>query len=204
MLFQTFDKYLTNKRGVIHVGANTGQERDWYVIQEFEQVLWFEPDVRSFRQLLDNIKGYKNQMAFNIGIHDEIKSAILHISNNAGESSSILEFGTHSKYHPDVKYIEDQEVRLMRMDNFLFLTGRDINDFNFLNVDVQGVELNVIKSFGSLLNKLDYIYAEINDEELYKGCALVDEIDSYVAQYGFERKETVMTKSHWGDAFYMR
>jgi hypothetical protein len=66
------------------------------------------------------------------------------------------------------------------------------------------VELNVIKSFGNLLNRLDYIYAEVNEEEVYKGCALVTEIDHYVAQFNFERKETCMTSNKWGDAFYIK
>jgi hypothetical protein len=90
------------------------------------------------------------------------------------------------------------------MDNFLFLTGRVIDDFNFLNVDVQGTELNVIKSFGNLINRLDYIYAEVNEEEVYKGCPLVSEIDSYLSQFDFVRRETCMTKFKWGDAFYIK
>jgi FkbM family methyltransferase len=204
MLFKTFEKYLTNKRGVIHVGANVGEERDWYKEQGFTQVLWFEPNTQIFRELSRNLIGYENNLAFNIGIHDELKTANLHIASNAGQSSSILEFGTHSTYRPDITYVGDQEIKLMRMDNFLFLTGRDIKDFNFLNVDVQGVELNVLKSFSSMLGALDYLYVEVNEEELYKGCALVTEIDYYVAQFGFNRVATHMTKNKWGDAFYMK
>jgi FkbM family methyltransferase len=204
MLFKTFEKYLVNRRGAIHVGANVGEERDWYKEQGFNQVLWFEPNTQIFRILQENIKGYENNLAFNIGIHDTLKNAKLHISNNAGQSSSILELGTHKEHHPTVHYVKDEDIRLMRMDNFLFLTGRDNNDFNFLNVDVQGVELNVIKSFGSMIGALDYLYVEVNEEELYKGCALITEIDYYVAQYGFERKATHMTKNKWGDAFYIK
>jgi FkbM family methyltransferase len=204
MLFKSFEKHLIQRRGVIHVGANTGEERNWYKEQGFKQVLWFEPNISIFRELQENIKGYENNVAFNIGIHDTLKNAKLHISNNAGQSSSILELGTHKQHHPSVHYIEDQEIKLMRMDNFLFLSGRDIKDFNFLNVDVQGVELNVIKSFGNMLGGLDYIYAEVNEEEVYKGCALITEIDYYVAQYKFERVDTCMTKNKWGDAFYVK
>jgi FkbM family methyltransferase len=204
MLFKTFEKYLTDRRGAIHVGANVGEERNWYKEQGFSQVLWFEPNFSIFGQLQENIKGYENNLAFNIGIHDILKTAKLHISSNAGQSSSILELGTHKEHHPTVHYIRDEDIRLMRMDNFLFLTGRNIKDFNFLNIDVQGVELNVIKSFGSMFRALDYLYVEVNEEELYKGCALVTEIDYYVSQYGFERKATYMTSNKWGDAFYMK
>lgn len=204
MLFKTFEKYLSTRRGAIHIGANVGEERDWYKDQGFNQVLWFEPNLIVFRQLLENIKDYENNIAFNIGIHDILKTATLHVSNNEGQSSSILELGTHREHHPAVHYVRDEEIRLMRMDNFLFLTGRDIKDFNFLNIDVQGVELNVLKSFGNMIGLLDYLYIEVNEEELYKGCALITEIDYYVAGYGFSRKATHMTVNKWGDAFYMR
>ena len=204
MLFKTFEKYITRRRGAIHVGAHTGGEKDWYREQGFNKVLWFEPNTRIFNQLVKNIEGYENNIAFNIGIHDKLKEAILHIANNDGQSSSILDLGTHKIHHPKVCYIRDQEIRLMRMDNFLFLTGRHIEDYNFLNVDVQGVELNVLKSFSFMLGKLDYLYIEVNEEELYKDCALIAEIDNYVSYYKFKRVATYMTKNKWGDAFYTK
>jgi hypothetical protein len=55
-----------------------------------------------------------------------------------------------------------------------------------------------------MLGSLDYLYIEVNEEELYKGCALITEIDYYVSKYGFERKLTHMTKNKWGDAFYIK
>lgn len=50
------------------------------------------------------------------------------------------------------------------------IRGININDYNFLNVDVQGSDLNVILSFGELLNKIDFVYSEINTVEVYEGC----------------------------------
>jgi len=202
MLFRSFEKYITNRKGAIHVGAHTGSEHEWYVQQGFTPVLWFEPNIEAFHDLCKNLEDHEDHVPFNIGIHDKLKEANLHIASNKGQSSSILEFGTHSDYRPDIKYVRDQEIKLMRMDNFLFLTGRDINNYNFLNIDVQGVELNVLKSFGGMLGVVDYIYTEINEEELYKGCALAAEIDHYVSQFGFKRKATHMTPNKWGDAFY--
>ena len=142
--------------------------------------------------------------AFNVGIHDIIEKTDLHIANNNGLSSSILELGTHKEHHPKVHYVRNQEINLMRMDSFFKNTSNKIEDFNFLNVDVQGVELNVIKSFGSLISKLDYIYTEVNEEELYVGCELVGEIDAYLKQFEFKKVATHMTRHKWGDAFYVK
>jgi hypothetical protein len=90
------------------------------------------------------------------------------------------------------------------MDDFLKEQNLDITQFNFLNIDVQGVELSVIKSFGDMIDKIDYIYTEVNTEELYVGGCLLNEIDSYLQKYNFIRCEIFMTKHNWGDAFYIK
>lgn len=197
-------KYIDCKRSALHVGGCIGEERDWYDEMNFDRVIWFEPNVGLFLQLQENISVYGNQVAVNLGIHDTLKEAVLHLANNRGQSSSILEFGKHLKYHPKVRYIDNQVIKLVRMDDWLKSNGFDIKDFNFLNVDVQGVELNVIKSFGDLIRQLDYVYTEVNEDYLYKNCCLVGEIDKYLLKYGFKRKITKMTPYEWGDALYTK
>jgi len=204
MLDTDFAKYVKKIKGVLHVGANTGQELNWYVERKVPRVLWFEPHSKSFAILKANIAEYENHEAFNLGIHDTLQSAALHIASNSAQSSSILDFGTHRRYYPRIKYIADQKIVLMRMDDFLQTNSIDINDFNFLNVDVQGVELNVMKSFGDSLDKLDYIYTEVNKEELYVGVDLLPEIDAYLDGIGFSRVALYMTPKHWGDALYVK
>jgi hypothetical protein len=54
------------------------------------------------------------------------------------------------------------------------------------------------------LNKVDYLYTEVNSDYVYKDCALVTELDEYLKNFGLERVETKWTNCKWGDAFYMR
>jgi FkbM family methyltransferase len=203
MLFTDLDKYITTRKGAIHIGANEGQERLWYAQNGFENVLWFEPNTKVFEILRENISMYKHHRYYNLGVHDTLKTAMLNISSNRGESSSILELGLHKKYYGKVKYIGQQEIELVRMD-YIFDELENINLYNFLNIDVQGVELNVIKSFGKYLSNIDYIYTEVNTGELYVGCCKLSEIDEYLKHHGFIRLMTKMTKSEWGDAFYKK
>lgn len=200
---ENFEQHLKKCRGAIHVGAHNGGERDWYINKGFKQVIWFEPNIQVFEELINNLKEFPNQTAYNIGIYDENKSAILHISSNRGESSSILELGLHKKYYPTVRYIRDEKIKLVRMDNFIDSKKINIDEFNFLNIDVQGVELNVIKSFDYWILKMDYIYVEVNEAELYVGCSLISDIDEYLKPYGFKRMFTYMTGKQWGDALYV-
>ena len=85
------------------------------------------------------------------------------------------------------------------------IKGININDYNFLNVDVQGSDLNVILSFGELLNKIDFVYSEINTVEVYEGCHTIDQFDDIMSIKGFERVMThIYHGGGWGDALYIK
>ena len=55
------------------------------------------------------------------------------------------------------------------------------------------------------LNHIQYIYTEVNTEEVYKGCNLIGEIDDYLHGFGFERvAQDIYSQFGWGDAFYIK
>lgn len=204
MLFTSFERHLKKRKGAIHIGGNVGEERFWYEKNGFNPVLWFEPYHKSFIELKKNICDINGQTAYNIGISDETKKAVLNISSNGGASSSLLDLKLHKKYHPKITYIDKQEIDLIRFDLFVEQNDIDMDNFNMLNIDVQGTELNVLKSFGNYLNKIDYILTEVNEDEVYDKCCLIDDLDSYLSKFNFKRLETHMTPYKWGDAFYSK
>jgi hypothetical protein len=73
-----------------------------------------------------------------------------------------------------------------------------------INIDVQGYELEVFKGAVKTLEIIDIIYAEINLEELYKDCVLVDELDAFLRKFGFIRILTQLAHKSWGDALYLK
>ena len=79
------------------------------------------------------------------------------------------------------------------------------NGINFLNIDTQGFELNVLKGAKNILNQIDVIYCEINFDYLYKKNALAHQVDSYLERFNFKRVYTI-TPYHptWGDAIYVK
>ena len=62
-----------------------------------------------------------------------------------------------------------------------------VKEFNFINIDVQGYELEVLKGARNTIESIDLILSEINKEEMYKGCAKVEDIDEFLAELGFQR-----------------
>lgn len=204
MIADKIEPFLKSLKGAIHVGANIGEERDWYAKMGFSNVLWFEPNMDLFSELQKNIKPFPGQEAFNIGIHDTLTSAKLHVANNNGQSSSILPFGTHRYNHPTVLHIKDIDIQLTRLDSFFEKTGKKVEDYNFLNIDVEGVELNVLKSLGDKLALMDYLYIEIHTWEVYVGNSLLVDVEKYLSEYKFIRAKVKMTKANYGDAFYIK
>lgn len=196
--------------GIIHCGAHHGEEAKDYCDNGVKQVIWFEANKNIMKHLYDNVKmlPMKNEFANEVLGDVDGKEVIFNITNN-GQSSSILPLGTHKVHHPQVHVVETQTLRTKRFDTFYKEKQAFLNlfDFDFINIDVQGAELMVLKGFGNLFTRFDNlkaIYCEVNEEELYEGAALVGEIDAYLSQFGFVRKITKMTEYKWGDALYLR
>tara|TARA_B100000965_G_scaffold362182_1_gene344050 strand:- start:137 stop:385 length:249 start_codon:yes stop_codon:yes gene_type:complete len=73
-----------------------------------------------------------------------------------------------------------------------------------INMDVQGYELEVLKGATETLKNINYVYCEVNRDEVYENNAYVEEIDEFLAGYGMERVETNWAGDIWGDALYIR
>lgn len=197
-LHQLIKKYNINFKGILHVGAHECEE-----LNEYEQyisrdkILWIEalPGKVYFCK-----NKYPNINIENAIVSDVIENIVFKVSNN-GQSSSMLDFGLHSKYHPRVHYITAFQGQTSLLKDIL--PKYNIN-YNFLNFDIQGAELKALKGMEEYLHNVDYLYTEVNSDYVYKDCALVTELDEYLKQFGLVRTETSWTDFNWGDAFYIK
>lgn len=191
-------------KGIIHIGAHEAEEYESYKDISVEKMIWIEanPDLIGF--LENKFNGIDNIKIFNEAIFDEEKSVSFKISNNL-QSSSILNLKEHKKLFPNIHYVKEIKTITKRFDNLCIEKDINIEDYNFLNVDVQGVDLNVILSFGKLLDNIDFVYSEINTVEVYEGCHTIDQFDSTMNSKGFERVMThIYHGGGWGDALYIK
>jgi len=197
-----FPKYGIKPNGVLHCGANVGEEAPVYLELGIKKQIWIEANPEIFLKLKSNISNNPDAIAYNTCIGDvQDQIVTFHVSNNGSQSSSILELGTHKIAHPEVNYVSEIKMRVDRID---YLFSR-LDGYDFLNIDLQGAELKALKGMGDLLNQFKWAYLEVNKEELYKGCALVGEIDEYLSHYGFKREETKWCgNTGWGDALYIK
>jgi len=189
-------------KGIIHIGAHIAEERDSYLSSGISNIIWIEgnPD------LVKRISHLNSDSEKVIGclISDvNTESTTFNITNN-GQSSSILNLDKHLIHHPQVQVEKSLILPTRRMDSIIEDHKIDMNRFNFLNLDIQGYELYALQGFGEYLHCIDFIYTEVNTDHLYENCPLINDIDQYLAYFGFERKETYITEFEWGDALYIK
>lgn len=201
---ELMDLYKIELNGVLHVGAHYCEELEVYHHHmgiPYNDMLWIEP-VKEFCDHGRN-RGVPNIYQALISNEDG-KEVNFNISNN-GESSSMLEFGTHKECHPQVEYVRQEKMITEKLDTFLAKNNLDPKKYHFWNIDVQGAELMVLQGGTDALQHAKMISIEVNEQELYKGCALLPEIDTFLDKAGFARVLTdIVPGCHWGDAIYIK
>jgi FkbM family methyltransferase len=187
-------------RGVFHVGANTCEEAADYAREGVKEVIWFEADPSV--ATLQRARGFDCHEV--LAADTDGDTVTFNIANQCG-SSSMLELGEHRIHHPSVYFSSRVKLVTQRLDTYVAAHKIDMTKYNFLNVDVQGAELRVLKGMGpALLKGFDILYLEVNTSQVYIGCALMHELDAFLAPLGFTRADTQITSANWGDAVYVR
>jgi FkbM family methyltransferase len=197
------DSFLKFSAGVIHVGANTGQERDLYA-QHGLRVVWIEPIPEIYNDLLANIRGFSDQIAINALITDlNDKEYDLHVASNDGASSSILELHHHYDIWPQIHYVRDVRLKSSTLPTALEAGGIDFQSYDSLVIDTQGSELQVLAGAADILPHFKWIKTEAADFEAYKRCTTVSELTEYLRRFDFRilQKERFATRAQ-GGAYY--
>lgn len=190
-----------NVKGVVHIGAHYGEEIQEYVDNGIQKITVFEPLSKNFEVLAERLQNVNADIrGYQVALGSQKGTATMYLSSNEAQSSSILKPKEHLEHHPDVSFDGTEEVEVSVLDEY------DLGDANFINMDVQGYELEVLKGGKETLNNVDYVYCEVNRGEMYENNAMIGDIDEYLGGYGFERVETYWPETwyKWGDALYIK
>jgi len=192
----SIDYYLGSCSGVIHIGANCGQERDLYAGHRLP-VVWIEPLAEPFEALTKNIRGLANQLAIKALITDrDGERRTLHVANNDGQSSSIFDLHLHGDIWPDIHYLRDIEMVSSTLPTALKEAGIDSEPYDALVLDTQGSELLILRGAASLLSQFKFIKTEAADFESYKGGCTVSEICSFLGNNNFSLRRKELFAHH--------
>lgn len=194
-------QYGVNVTGVIHVGGHIGQEMETYKKNNVTNLIVFEPQKVPFQKLSSVVEsvGFDNVTLVNKALGNSCKMVEM-TCNDDGLCSSILNPKHVLEQYPNIIFDRKETVEMVTMDSVI---PQD-HSFNFLNMDTQGYELEVLKGARKTLEKIDCVYTEVNNTEVYENNALIEEIDEFLKDYDMIRVETDWMGGTWGDAFYIR
>jgi FkbM family methyltransferase len=191
-------------RGVIQVGAHEAEELPTYLELGAKHVLLVEANpalIDGLRSMAGTIPGVT---IAHCAINDADGPVDLRIATDDA-SSSILPLKLHQRMYPHVVESAVVQVPGARLDGLMDALGLDRADFNILCLDIQGAELRALRGAARTLEGIEAVSVEINFEELYEGCAQVEDIDDFLGDRGFDRVATLTPyHSSWGDALYVR
>lgn len=189
--------------GVMHVGAFAGEELRSYRGLGLDNTMMFEPQPKLYNLVQDRL--ILNETIHNVALGSEQCEKEMYVSWRAGgvsqgcgASSSLMKPKKHLTEHADVLFKETINVKVDILDNYYDPI------YNFLNIDVQGYELEVLKGAINSLPGIDAMILEVNRDEVYEGCPMIEDLDKFLHDFGFARIATAWQSESWGDAVYAR
>ncbi len=203
------DRFLRGISGLIHVGANTGQERFLYHGYGV-RVLWIEPIPDVYRKLCENIGRYPRQRALQALVTDRDEGDYeFHIANNEGQSSSILALSEHRDIWPEVHYVATIRLRSTTLPTLLRRVAINPDGYQALVMDTQGSELLVLEGAVPLLGHFRFVKTEVADFDSYAGCCRIADLEAFMSAHAFREvsRRTIATRAGGGsyyDVIYER
>jgi FkbM family methyltransferase len=181
------DRFLRKLSGVVHVGANTGQEREHYE-QLGLRVLWVEPIPSVYATLAANIAHLPRQRALQALVTDRDGDTVpLHVANNNGASSSIFDLKEHRDIWPSIDYTETLQLESVTLPTLFRAHQVDAAAYDGLVMDTQGSELLILQGAAPLLQGFHVVQTEAVDFEMYAGCCQLPQLDAFMREHGFRQ-----------------
>jgi FkbM family methyltransferase len=126
------------------------------------------------------------------------------ITNNNGQSSSILELNTVLDVHPEIRVIQKLILNTDTLENFVRKHTLPDGCLEFIVMDIQGAELRVLRGSPNTLKHCKMLLTEISSEELYKGLGLFKDLNLFLEEQGFICVKHYFNDKNYGDALYIR
>ncbi|MFW2831517.1 FkbM family methyltransferase [Sphingomonas sp. ID0503] len=196
-------------KGVVHVGASTGQEVPEYAEAQLRAGLFVEPLLEPFLALEQRVAEHPQFKAVQAVCSDRDGAEVsLNVASNGGESSSILTPAAHTVLHGSVTFDRVELMQSQRLDTLCARVEQAspgfIDQIDTLVMDVQGAELLVLKGAVETLRQINYVYSEVSLLDLYAGNAKLHEIIAFMRLFGFELFNCNINRKFYGDALFVR
>lgn len=171
---------------VVDVGANRGQfSLMCRRINPTASIVAFEPLPGPAHVYRTVFAGDPHTILHSCALGPDRGDATIHVSRQDDASSLLPISQIQTDNFPGTSAIGLQTVAIAPLTDFVQPSGMGARCL--LKIDVQGFELEVLKSAVPLLPQFEWVYAECSYVPLYEGQALAEEIVTYLEAHGFHQ-----------------
>lgn len=177
--------YQSHPLTLVDVGASGGIPPHWQPHRRHLRVIGFEPDVRAF----DMLSRQQDRMTrcLNIGLYNRSGAVPLYLTRKQQNSSCFLPNRTLlDRFHNPSRFdvLNEATIECRTLDDVL--AEEDLTDVDFIKLDTQGSELEILKGATSTLaDAVVGLEIEVSFAEIYIGQPLFANVDLFIRQYGF-------------------
>ena len=138
--------YGIRPRGIIHVGANNGQEVPSYRESGVRPVVLFEPLAEPFANLKRAVGGAPGFYPIQACLSDVADRTVeFYVASNGGKSSSYLPPADHATIAPNVTFGSIETMTTVTLDRAIARLAREQGveaaSFDYIGLDTQGSEM---------------------------------------------------------------
>jgi FkbM family methyltransferase len=186
--FFQFDRsILKNKKNIIFdIGAGKGQSIIRFLKNFPNSIIYsFEPHLDSFNFIKKKFNK-DNVRLYNIGIGSINSTQKLHTYNHSGVNSFFkLNYKIKRTVNENIFFKKKFSVRVMTLDNFVY--KNKIKRIDYLKIDTQGSEVNILRGARGCLKKkiIKFIEVEIIFSKIYPIKSNFFHIEKILLPYGY-------------------
>ncbi len=225
-LYKVLDRLLASPLVQIDGGARNGT-RDLPRLARYISSYGFEPSPDEYARLTQGTfpVAYQQTKYLPFALLEQSGEATLYITKRPGATSTLhpdndmLSHFKADNWSQMGEVVGEEKVRGISLSDFMKQEGFTAVDY--LKLDTQGNELQILKSAGSLLDSFSVIKTEVEMVPLYTDQPLLGEVCTYLTNKGFQLLDLQWTHAcrrfHfspdlppnsyrlvWGDAFFAR
>jgi len=198
-----FVQFLPENPIILEAGAHKGKDTvEMAMLWPMGVIHAFEPVPHLFKLLENNTRNLKNVHCYQLALGDTKGNETLYISSGASDgSSSLLPPKELLNNFPTVYFDKELPLHTITLDEWAREYG--VTKIDFMWLDLQGMELMVLKSGLNLLKTVSAIYTEVSSTEIYEGQTLYSDLKDWLLSNGFKiEREEVENGS--GNVFFIR
>lgn len=175
---------------LVQIGANRGNDHVTELIKEhaepFDKIILVEPIIYVLERLSNCYKDIQNVIIENCIISNSLKKTeIIYFHHGYDYETSTL----NSKHLIDHGCPEDRIVsnEVPNMTLTELLSKHNIHDLNYLFIDAEGQDIDIIMSLDLSLTPVDHIHFEIaHSDGVFKRGPKFDGVCAYLKNLGYE------------------